>query len=103
LSNVYIINKGCHDYTPAQQFGDLIYLSKGMYNRFSTGKIYRRFVEGFESSSPEDYILISGLTIMTSIACAVFARKHGRLNLLLYNNSKNQNIYVKRTIVMEDL
>ena len=101
---VYIINKGCHDYSLAKEFGRLIFLTEDPFNRFSTSRMYRVFKEKFKSSQPQDYILISGLTIMTSIACAMFAKKHGRINLLLYNSGPNKvEHYVKRTIVLEDL
>ena len=102
MPKIYVINKGCHDYSKAQKFGDLTFLSDGVFNRFSTGKIFRTFSHGLQNSSEEDLILISGLTVMASIACAIFARKHGRLNLLLYTNSpKSGDNYVRRTIIME--
>ena len=103
MSNVYIINRGCHDYTKAEKYGTLIYLTEGYFRRFSTGKMYRAFLDGFENSQQSDYIVIGGLTIMATIACSVFATKHGRLNLLLYNNNRDVEDYVKRTIVLEDL
>ena len=105
MPKIYIINKGCHDYTAAERLGEITYLTTRFYNKFSTGKMYRRFVDGLKDSSPEDLILISGLTIMSCIACSVFALKHKRLNLLLYkSNSGNiEDVYIRRTIVMEDL
>jgi hypothetical protein len=35
---------------------------------------------------------------MNSIACAIFAHKHGRLNLLLYK----EGIYIERNHVLND-
>jgi len=43
MPNVYIVNKGCHDYSKAEGYGSLVYLSRDMYSRFSTGKIFRVF------------------------------------------------------------
>ncbi len=105
MPHIYIVNKGCHDYSAAQEYGDLVYLSRDMYSRFSTGKIFRVFREAMRGSSPEDYILISGLSVMSSIACSVFAAKHQRVNLLLFNSGPQtmRDHYVKRTIMMEDL
>ncbi|KKK49597.1 hypothetical protein LCGC14_3133450, partial [marine sediment metagenome] len=40
---VYIINKGGHDYSDATRFGRLIYLSEGIMNRYSVGRMYREF------------------------------------------------------------
>jgi hypothetical protein len=104
MPNVYIVNKGCHDYSKAQEFGTLVYLSRDSYSRFSTGKIFRIFRELMKDSTKEDYILISGLSVMSSVACSIFAAKHQRINLLLYNSGpKIEEHYVRRTVVMEDL
>jgi len=104
MPNVYIVNKGCHDYSKAEGYGSLVYLSRDMYSRFSTGKIFRVFREQMKGSSSDDYILISGLSVMSSVACSIFAAKHNRINLLLFNSGpKLEDHYVQRTIVMEDL
>ena len=104
MAKVFVINKSCHDYSAAEKYGTLHYLTESSYNRFSTGKMYRSFLKGLKDSKPEDYLLVSGLTIMSSIACSMFAAKHKRLNLLLYNSGPNvEEGYVKRTIVLEEL
>jgi hypothetical protein len=101
---VYVVNKGCHDYSKAEKFGTLVYLTEGRFSRFATGKMYRVFHEKISKSSSNDYILVSGLTIMNSVVCSMFARKHGRVNLLLFNAGPNKrDDYVTRTVVMEDL
>ena len=100
MSNVYIINRGCHDYSLAEKYGSLVYLTDESFNRFSTGHMYRKFKEGLRESDHSDYILISGLTIMSSIACSMFALKHKRLNLLLHSSSGGEEKYIKRTIIM---
>ena len=103
---VYVVNKGGHDHSDAERFGELIYLSTGSMNRFATSTIYRKFINQLKSSSPEDFILPTGLSIMTLIACSIFARKHGRLNILLYRASRNKDekpYYVERTINIDSL
>ena len=102
---VYIVNKGGHNHEDAQRFGELVALSEGNINRFAANSIYRRFVTLLRNSSPEDYILITGLSIMSSIACSIFARLHGRLNLLLYKTTRGERegYYVERTIMIDEL
>jgi hypothetical protein len=103
MPKVYIINKGCHDYSAAEKFGDITYLSDGILSRFSTGKMYRMFSDTLRDSDPGDHLLISGMTIMSVVAVSIFAHKHGRINLLLYNSGPNKkNDYVSRTLVLED-
>lgn len=96
---VYIINKGGHDYSNAKRFGRLIYLSEGIMNRYSVGRMYREFSVILKDSHKDDYILVSGLNIMNSIAGAIFGSLHGRLNILLYR----KNIYVERRIILDEL
>ena len=96
---VYIVNKGCHDYSKAEEFGQLVVMSDGSFSRFATGKIFRQFIPFVQSSEPDDYLLVSGLTIMTSVAVGMFAVKHGKVNLLLHNQNPGESeVYVKRTI-----
>lgn len=100
MNTVYVINKGGHNFTPAEKYGKLTYLTEGVINPFSIDKMYREVVSKLKDSKPDDFILITGLTIINSIACACFARKHdGRLNLLLYKNER----YISRTVMIDQL
>lgn len=100
MPNVYIVNRGGHDFSPATHYGKLVYLSEGLFSPFSVDRMYREFAEKLKNSTPEDYILSTGLSIMNSIACACFAHKHnGRLNLLIYRNKK----YILRTLMLGEL
>jgi hypothetical protein len=105
MKKVYVINKGCHDISDAKAYGELVYLSEGSINKFNTSTMYRRFLEELNSSSPNDHILVSGLTVMCCVACSIFATLHGRVNLLLYKSSRKKQIpgyYVSREIVIKD-
>lgn len=101
---VYVINKSSHDYSEAERFGELIFLSKGRRNKLAVASMYREFEESLKHSEPTDYILTSGLTIMNIIACAIFALKHKRLNLLIFHvDERNKDGYYKmRTINFEE-
>jgi hypothetical protein len=100
MPKVYIINKGGHDFSAARAFGEIVYLSEGLFSPFSVDRMYREFAKHLKHSSPDDYILSTGLSIMNSIACAMFAHKHdGTLNLLLYRNKE----YISRTLKLGEL
>ena len=106
MNKVFVVNRGCHDHSDAERFGELVYLSEGSINRYATGKMYREFIEPLKKSGPEDYILTTGLTIMSVIACSIFARMHGRLNLLLFKSLRKpdeESYYVERTVVLDEL
>jgi len=99
-TKVYVINRSGHDYSYAEKFGQLVYLSKGSMDKYKVSKIARLFAERLADSQPNDYILVTGLTVMSMIAAAMFAHKHGRLNLLIH---RPDNTYVAREIVLDGL
>lgn len=98
MAKVYVVNKSSHDFSPALQYGDLVFLSEGPMNRYATNNMVRLFEDGMKSSEPNDYIVPCSLNVMNSIACAIFAYKHGRLNLLLYK----EGVYIERNHVLND-
>ena len=104
MPKVYIINKGGHNHHDAERFGELVFLSQGTVNRYAVSQMYRQFVEQLKDSSEDDYILQTGLSVMASVACSIFARIHGRLNLLLFKTqSGEEGRYVERTIMIDEL
>lgn len=92
---VYITNRGGHDFSPAERFGMLYYCSDGDLDKWDINQMYRQMSEALEDSEPEDYILLTSLTSLCSVACATFAARHGRLNLLIFKDGD----YVARTLV----
>ena len=96
MSKVFIVNKSAHDFSPAEEFGEIVFLSEGPMNRYSTNNMHRKFTEVMEGSSPDDYIVPCSLNVMNSIASAVFAVMHGKLNLLLFKNGE----YLERNLII---
>jgi hypothetical protein len=86
--HVYIVNKSSHDFSPAEHFGEVRFLSEGPMNRYSTNNMHRQFADILKDSSSDDYIVPCALNVMNSLACAIFAHMHGKLNLLLYKNGE---------------
>ncbi len=96
---VYVTNRGGHNYEAAEKYGEIVYITEGTLNRFATSTLYRAFVDGMADSQPDDYILITSMSIVNAIGAAVFARKHGCLNLLLFREGE----YVSRELDIDSL
>lgn len=96
MTTVYIVNKSAHDFGAADQYGKIVFLSEGPINRYATNNMMRMFGELLKDSGPHDYIVPCSLNVMNSIACAIFAHNHGRLNLLLFKEGK----YIERNHVL---
>jgi len=93
---VYIPNKGAHDFSPAERWGTPVFMTEGPINRYATTQMHRIFTEALAGSEAEDYILLTSLGVMNCVACAIFAHRHGRLNLLLYKDGG----YVERRVML---
>lgn len=104
MPKIFIPNKGIHDYARATKYGDIVFMTKGKFRLLSIGRMYRSFEPFLVDSTPDDYILIAGSTVMNSIACSMFVKKHGRLNLLIFALDSNGNgDYKKRNLVFDNL
>ena len=105
MPKVFVVNQGGHNHNDAERFGELVFMSRGTINRYAASQMYRQFVDHLKDSSEDDFILITGLSVMASIACSIFARIHGRLNLLLFKSSQSseEGRYVKRIIMLDEL
>ena len=99
MGTVFVVNKSSHDFSPAEKYGKIKFLSKGPMNRYSTNNMVRMFSEELKDSLPTDYIVPCSLNVMNSIACAIFARMHGKLNLLLFKNGE----YIERNHNLIDI
>lgn len=101
MRKVLVINRSCHDFSKAERFGELIYLTKGNLNRYNISSMYRQFESEIKKSNENDLILLSGMTIMSTIASAMFAARHQRLNLLIWKSDKQD--YIERTVELGSL
>ena len=95
MTKVYIVNKSAHNFEPAKKWGELIALSEGSINPLSPNSMHRTFSEVMADSTKDDYILLSGLSIMSVVAATIFATKHQKLNLLIFLNGE----YYERNLV----
>lgn len=95
---IYIPNKGSHDYSDAERYGEIVYVTKGEQNRYAIGTMVRNWIKILRTSNPEDYILLSSLTNLCCIGTALFAMRHGCLNLLLFRNDR----YIERKLNLHD-
>lgn len=96
MPKVFIVNKSAHDFSSAEHFGRLIFLSEGPMSRYATNNMHRVFTEKMKDSKETDYIVPCSLNTMNLIAGAVFAVMHGKLNLLLFKDGK----YIERNMVI---
>lgn len=101
MQKVYVPNNSGHDFSNAESYGELIYITEGLLSKFQINQMYRKVADTLEDSNSEDYVLVTGLTQINIISASVFAYLHGRLNLLIYDAKEGE--YVSRTVMLGNL
>lgn len=94
MPRVFITSKGTHDYTKAEKFGQLVYLSEGTVTQYKLPSIARDFSDKLSDVTEDDFLLVSGLSSMNAVAATIINKHVGKVNYLLYIRDE----YVVRTI-----
>ena len=105
LPQVFAVSNGGHDFSTAEQFGPVTFLSIGAINKFQVCEMAREFSAILAFSSREDYLIPNGPTTMSCIACSIMAVLHGRLNLLLWKKGActGEDKYERRILDLTQL
>lgn len=96
MPKVFVLNKGAHDFTAARRYGELVYCTDGSLDKWNVHQMYRELSAAMADSSPEDFILLTSLSVLCTVAGAMFASKHQRLNLLIFKDGD----YIQRTLLL---
>lgn len=94
-TKVYIANRSGHDFTPAEQYGELVYLTDGTVTVYDTNRIYRMVAEKLNDSSPDDYILPTGISTVTIVAVQCLSLMHnGVVRYLIWKPNGSYEVRV---------
>jgi hypothetical protein len=100
MPRVYVVNKSAHDFSDAKRFGELVYLTEGSVNRFETSQIHREVTAAMRDAAKDDWLLVSALTVINTIAASILAMRFKRLNLLIYDIKTKR--YADRVLILGD-
>ncbi len=96
MPTVFVVANRHPEIEGAREWGTLVYLSHQPIPKFSTDIMRMVFGRALEKANEEDYILVSGLSVMSGIVIGIMASRFGIVNMLLY--SKPQGKYVLRRV-----
>lgn len=85
MSKVWVVNFSGHDYRKAQEHGEVVPVTVGYVSLGSLDRVLFDVINKLKDSSPDDWLLPSGLIALNSIATGVWVRLHGNLRLLLWD------------------
>ena len=86
-SRVFISNLGAHDYTKVKKYGELVPITEGQVNIFHTDRLIANIKEKLlaENATREDFLLLSGNALVSSLVLHEWLKKFGKARLLIYN------------------
>ena len=97
--SIFIVNDSGHDFSAAEEFGELTIMSSGLIDKYNVTRMWRVFRPFIQASSPADYIVQGGPSGMYGVACAMFAAKHNCLNILTWRVERGgKDHYVHRRL-----
>jgi hypothetical protein len=102
MTKVFIPNKAGHDFSPAERYGELIYISKGYQDKHATNTMQRQWELALKDSSPDDIIMMAGLSNMQAIGCGMFAIMHKRLNILIFDPNTKYKYTLRQNVFEEE-
>lgn len=95
---VYVPNKSRHDFTKATAFGSLVFITQGLVEKTEVAHMDRLIEDALVDSLSTDYLLPTSFSIISCLLATAFAKKHGRVNYLIFHKDE----YVLRTLKYEE-
>jgi len=98
---VFVTNYAGHDYTQAEQFGKIVFVTKGFVSFESLDRLKFMVTESLLDTTPDDYILLSGTTLICSLVVSIWLHMHKVAHIL--NWDKKTSDYRLLTLTTEHL
>lgn len=100
MLKVYVTNFTGHEYTDAKRFGELIYITNGYVTFNDLKEIERKVLEFVKQATKDDYLLLSGNSLLCSVATLIWTNYHKQCNILHWNGMKRG--YDLHTVINEE-
>ena len=94
MTKVYIVNSANHDYSKAEQYGELVYVTRGKLPIFKTSTVRAMLEKGLVKFTKDDYLLISGPAIVSVMAATILYNKFDTVKFLVFD-AKQQDYVVR--------
>lgn len=88
MPKVFVANHSGYDYEKAEKHGELIFMTQGYVNYKKLDSLIKKLCAQIDTSSPEDFLLLSGNNFLCALALQRWAARHGLCNILHYNPDK---------------
>jgi hypothetical protein len=82
---VFVTNFAGHDYTKAEKYGEIVWVTKGYVSFHSLDRVKYRVCEALKDSKPEDWLLLSGIPMICVVAACYWLWNHNKVKLLVHD------------------
>lgn len=82
---VFVTNFAGHDYTAAEQYGEIVPITKGYISFHSLDRVKYRVCEALEETTEEDWLLLSGIPVICVLAATYWYFKHKKIKMLVHD------------------
>jgi hypothetical protein len=96
---VFVTNFAGHDYTKAEKYGKIVWVTRGYVSFHSLDRVKYRVCEEVDKSIAEDWLLLSGIPMICVVAALYWFWKHKKVKLLIHDK-KNGDSY--RELIITD-
>lgn len=98
MRRVYVLNDGGHDYSDAEQFGKIVFCTRGSLARWDISQMFRELEVAMLDAEPGDFILVSSLASLVGVAAAMMGSRFGEVHFLIFKDGG----YVQRDLMLEN-
>lgn len=89
MAKVWIANYAGHPYDAAEKFGEFHYMTRGYVSLGNLDRLVYDIVKKIVKTEPDDFLLLSGLCIISTIAATAWMLRHGRVKILHWDKKKS--------------
>ncbi len=94
VPTVYIVNLAGHNYTDAEKFGKLTYLTEGNVDTSRFDRTIYLLSKKLRNSQPTDYILPSGKIVLNIMVAMIMHNLHGVVRCLIFNGTTYRTLTI---------
>lgn len=91
---VFIPNKSFHDFSPAEEFGDIVFVTEGVISRLNVAQLEAAASVAMRQANHDDYIVVSSLPVLVAIMTGIMASRFQQVNFLLFRHGG----YIPKTV-----
>jgi hypothetical protein len=89
MPRVFVTNFAGHDYSKAEKFGELNWVTRGYISFHSLDRVKYRICEEVQKSTSEDWLLLSGIPVICVVAALYWYHLHKKVKLLVHDKKSD--------------